>query len=494
MTREELCKKLSTQWFILPDEIDAIFNDKDFFQPFFRDVLSKRAQAGSVPEQPIDATDSQAIFFLSDWGDTSIIPDLLACLKMDEDDLDLLYSDSLTEDMWIPIAKVGHNSLEKLFEFVTDTTVFIYARLAVVQGVTYMHHFHPDKRMEVIKFIEKLLKQDCFSIDYIAGILCDCADSGLMELKEKAIEFADLMGDDDIDVFPMATSDDIRDAFSINQKKNFIFDDAYDVYSVNKKWKQLDDAWYKEKKGRLVPDWLKEHKQLAEKVKSLLLSLGNENVTKKTENYDEHYQLAIQLRQIITTQDKLNEFESFIDNDAVNWLLDLPFDLARTGKIKEAIEIGKVWSDITEADNFLADRAVILAEAGWKEEAHQQINEVLQRFPEDVWVRIKVGDTHSSLGELEEAERCYKQALGMSEDIYDREGVLERYIPMLREIGRNEDADALEAEEEKRRSRLKVTQQKQKSLSTPVRIKSKIGRNDPCPCGSGKKYKKCCGL
>ncbi len=22
----------------------------------------------------------------------------------------------------------------------------------------------------------------------------------------------------------------------------------------------------------------------------------------------------------------------------------------------------------------------------------------------------------------------------------------------------------------------------------------KIGRNDPCPCGSGKKYKQCCGL
>ncbi|MEN6337415.1 MAG: SEC-C metal-binding domain-containing protein [Phycisphaerales bacterium] len=21
----------------------------------------------------------------------------------------------------------------------------------------------------------------------------------------------------------------------------------------------------------------------------------------------------------------------------------------------------------------------------------------------------------------------------------------------------------------------------------------KIGRNEPCPCGSGKKYKKCCG-
>jgi preprotein translocase subunit SecA len=25
-------------------------------------------------------------------------------------------------------------------------------------------------------------------------------------------------------------------------------------------------------------------------------------------------------------------------------------------------------------------------------------------------------------------------------------------------------------------------------------MKAKVGRNDPCPCGSGKKYKKCCGV
>jgi len=29
-------------------------------------------------------------------------------------------------------------------------------------------------------------------------------------------------------------------------------------------------------------------------------------------------------------------------------------------------------------------------------------------------------------------------------------------------------------------------------VKTPVKS-DKIGRNDPCPCGSGKKYKKCCG-
>lgn len=29
--------------------------------------------------------------------------------------------------------------------------------------------------------------------------------------------------------------------------------------------------------------------------------------------------------------------------------------------------------------------------------------------------------------------------------------------------------------------------------ATVVRSAPKVGRNDPCPCGSGKKYKQCCG-
>jgi len=31
------------------------------------------------------------------------------------------------------------------------------------------------------------------------------------------------------------------------------------------------------------------------------------------------------------------------------------------------------------------------------------------------------------------------------------------------------------------------------SKKEPILNKNKVGRNDPCPCGSGKKYKKCCG-
>ena len=44
-----------------------------------------------------------------------------------------------------------------------------------------------------------------------------------------------------------------------------------------------------------------------------------------------------------------------------------------------------------------------------------------------------------------------------------------------------------------------LTEEKRKELyklqkaSGTVRKPHKIGRNDPCPCGSGKKYKHCCG-
>ena len=28
----------------------------------------------------------------------------------------------------------------------------------------------------------------------------------------------------------------------------------------------------------------------------------------------------------------------------------------------------------------------------------------------------------------------------------------------------------------------------------PIQAREEPGRNDPCPCGSGKKFKKCCGV
>ena len=35
--------------------------------------------------------------------------------------------------------------------------------------------------------------------------------------------------------------------------------------------------------------------------------------------------------------------------------------------------------------------------------------------------------------------------------------------------------------------------EKKEGKIQPVRVEKKVGRNDPCPCGSGKKYKHCHG-
>jgi uncharacterized protein len=40
----------------------------------------------------------------------------------------------------------------------------------------------------------------------------------------------------------------------------------------------------------------------------------------------------------------------------------------------------------------------------------------------------------------------------------------------------------------------RVSQHRASQPVPPAASFGKVGRNDPCPCGSGKKYKKCCGL
>ena len=54
---------------------------------------------------------------------------------------------------------------------------------------------------------------------------------------------------------------------------------------------------------------------------------------------------------------------------------------------------------------------------------------------------------------------------------------------------RGEDAMA-EAEDSQRRASAGASRPRP---TQPVHVGPKVGRNDPCPCGSGKKYKNCHG-
>lgn len=81
---------------------------------------------------------------------------------------------------------------------------------------------------------------------------------------------------------------------------------------------------------------------------------------------------------------------------------------------------------------------------------------------------------------------------------YTMEGY-DLFDEMLQKIDRDVTMFLLRAEirqniERKEVAKKKITNEagKEPTKKTPKRVK-KIGRNDPCPCGSGKKYKQCCG-
>jgi preprotein translocase subunit SecA len=48
--------------------------------------------------------------------------------------------------------------------------------------------------------------------------------------------------------------------------------------------------------------------------------------------------------------------------------------------------------------------------------------------------------------------------------------------------------------EQQKQEQLNYNRGEGSSVAQTVRRGRKVGRNDPCPCGSGKKFKKCCGV
>src|SRR5208337_3104026 len=101
----------------------------------------------------------------------------------------------------------------------------------------------------------------------------------------------------------------------------------------------------------------------------------------------------------------------------------------------------------------------------------------------------------------------------------DREDILERLAGLYEDQGRQEEAAEIQSRRAsvsslvsragkslrlsttmnlaaeglppKLASQMKSRHEEPLSQATPR--KAKVGRNDPCPCGSGKKFKKCCG-
>ena len=97
-------------------------------------------------------------------------------------------------------------------------------------------------------------------------------------------------------------------------------------------------------------------------------------------------------------------------------------------------------------------------------------------------------------------EGIYLRGYGQEDPLraYTMEG-FELFDKMMQRIDHDVTIMLIKAEirknvERKEVSKTKITNDggKEQAKKQPKRVK-KVGRNDPCPCGSGKKYKQCCG-
>ena len=99
-------------------------------------------------------------------------------------------------------------------------------------------------------------------------------------------------------------------------------------------------------------------------------------------------------------------------------------------------------------------------------------------------------DTDKAIGIL-------KQGLEVKE-LNDRWDVLDRLHDIYMDIGMQDEAEKITEEMDRIGSKKQVLHSpgiitEDSNINNPYVAGNKIGRNNPCPCGSGKKYKKCCG-
>lgn len=148
-----------------------------------------------------------------------------------------------------------------------------------------------------------------------------------------------------------------------------------------------------------------------------------------------------------------------------------------------------------ELQNFLAERSREAYDAREQEIGQETMREiermVMLRIVDEKWM-----DHLDAMDQLREGIglRAYGQKDPLIEYKFEGYEMFQNMIDtiqddVVRYIFR---VNLVQPQPEKKRQ---VTENRtpEEGPKKPVRRESKVGRNEPCPCGSGKKYKKCCG-
>lgn len=220
--------------------------------------------------------------------------------------------------------------------------------------------------------------------------------------------------------------------------------------------------------------------------------------------------------------DQAAPFDDLLEGDEdlawrlMDWLTTTLFGLGRAGRGDLVVPVGEALARI-DPDNaalHTSDLAVALADQG-EVEAVAYAEGNVRAHPEDLWARIHLGDVHRRLGDLARAETVYREVVAWAREHAeppDVDAAYERLTELLAAQGRSQEVGALDEERTRAVSRRRARQRSRRRAprsaaeTTPAaddiaavphppvrRAGPKVGRNDPCPCGSGRKYKRCHG-
>ena len=188
----------------------------------------------------------------------------------------------------------------------------------------------------------------------------------------------------------------------------------------------------------------------------------------------------------------------YVDNKVSGEALKDLVDIVNQNLLKQDIteeEINSKTSD--EAIEFIFNKAQDEYEGKLKEIPEEVRNEFEKAISLNVIDKYWT-DNINSLSHLREA--VMMRGYGGQDPLraYTVEG-LEMYENMLDKIDKDTSIYLMKAEirqniERKEVVKKQVTNDSDTSTAKQPKVnKNKVGRNDPCPCGSGKKYKQCCG-
>ena len=106
---------------------------------------------------------------------------------------------------------------------------------------------------------------------------------------------------------------------------------------------------------------------------------------------------------------------------------------------------------------------------------------------------LKEGIGLRGYGQKNPKEEYKREAYGLFMEMMGRvrEEVLQKIYRI--QLAREEDVERMEAQQRRQKIAMNRSGDEEQTRQPATREEDKVGRNDPCPCGSGLKYKRCCG-